>query len=318
MVENLVLVITSPARMQSVTAESLRSLPGRHKICGIGLLQPEGGNALPAEGPIPVVAVNGEIAPYILRSAVDAVMLDVPPEQASAILDACCAMNVAVYGRQDSENPVLLHGPRTAPLFARCMKRALDILGSLVGLLFTGLAFLIFAPLIRRKSPGPVFFSQERVGRGGRRFTLYKFRTMCVDAEAQKAALQPQNKMRGLLFKVDHDPRVIPGVGAFLRKTGIDELPQMWNVLRGEMSLVGTRPPTVDEFERYEYRHKSRLSAKPGITGLWQVSGKNKITDFEEVVKLDNAYISGWSLALDVKILLKTVPAVLGCRETAQ
>ena len=135
--------------------------------------------------------------------------------------------------------------------------------------------------------------------------------SMCMDAEERKAALLEQNKMDGFMFKIDDDPRIIKGIGNFIRKTSIDEFPQMWNVLKGDMSLVGTRPPTVDEFEKYEYHHKSRLATKPGITGMWQVNGRSNITDFEQVVALDNQYIQNWSLALDFRILLKTVMVVL-------
>ena len=172
--------------------------------------------------------------------------------------------------------------------------------------------FVFVAPAIYVKSPGPIFFSQERVGKNGRKFKIYKFRSMYMDAEKRKAELAEQNKMNGFMFKMDNDPRIIKGIGSFIRKTSIDEFPQMWNVLKGDMSLVGTRPPTVDEFEKYDYHHKSRLAVKPGITGLWQVSGRSNITDFEQVVELDNTYIREWSLSLDLKILFRTVLVVLG------
>ena len=189
-------------------------------------------------------------------------------------------------------------------------KRCLDILGSLVGLVLMGIAFLIFAPIIKIQSPGPVFFAQTRVGKNGRKFKFYKFRTMVVDAEAKKKELEAQNEMQGQMFKMEDDPRIIP-IGKFMRKFSIDELPQFWNILKGEMSLVGTRPPTVDEFEQYELHHKARLGIKPGLTGMWQVSGRNEVTDFEEVVALDTTYISNWSLGLDIKILFKTIQVVL-------
>ena len=186
----------------------------------------------------------------------------------------------------------------------------MDIVGSLVGLLITGIAFIIFAPIIKKQSPGPIFFSQTRVGKNGRQFKIYKFRSMYTDAEERKKELMEQNKMQGLMFKMDDDPRIFP-IGKFMRKFSIDELPQFWNVLRGDMSLVGTRPPTLDEFEQYEAHHRARLGNKPGLTGMWQVSGRSKITDFEEVVSLDTAYISNWNLAMDVRILFKTVKVVL-------
>ena len=131
-----------------------------------------------------------------------------------------------------------------------------------------------------------------------------------MDAEERKKELMEQNEMQGLMFKMEDDPRIFP-IGKFMRKFSIDELPQFWNVLRGDMSLVGTRPPTLDEFEKYEAHHRARLSNKPGLTGMWQVSGRSKITDFEEVVSLDTAYISNWNLAMDVRILFKTVKVVL-------
>lgn len=189
-------------------------------------------------------------------------------------------------------------------------KRAMDIIGSFIGLIGCGIAFVIFAPLIKKQSPGPVFFSQTRVGKNGRKFKLYKFRSMSVDAEEQKAALMEQNEMSGLMFKMADDPRIFP-IGKFMRKYSIDELPQFFNVLKGDMSLVGTRPPTVEEFEKYRIHHKARLGIKPGITGMWQVSGRSDIKDFEEVVSLDTHYISQWSIGLDFKILAKTLQVVI-------
>ena len=189
-------------------------------------------------------------------------------------------------------------------------KRTLDIIGGLVGLILTGLFTLIVGPAIMIESPGPIFFSQTRIGKNGRRFKIYKFRSMYMDAEERKKELMEQNKMSGLMFKMDDDPRITK-VGKFIRKTSIDEFPQFWNVLKGDMSLVGTRPPTEDEFKQYKARYKKRLSMKPGITGLWQVSGRSSITDFEDVVKLDVQYIENWSFGMDLKILLQTVLVVL-------
>ncbi len=190
------------------------------------------------------------------------------------------------------------------------IKRLMDIAGSLVGLLFTGIAFIIFAPVIKKQSKGPVFFSQKRVGKNGRVFNIYKFRSMYMDAEERKQDLMLKNEMDGPMFKLADDPRIFP-VGRFIRKYSIDELPQFWNVLKGEMSLVGTRPPTVEEVERYELHHRARLGIKPGLTGMWQVSGRSDITDFEEIVALDTQYISEWSLSVDLKILLRTFQVVL-------
>ena len=190
------------------------------------------------------------------------------------------------------------------------LKRTMDIVGGIVGLVLTAIAFVIFAPIIKIQSPGPVFFKQVRIGKNGRRFNFYKFRSMYMDAEERKAELMAQNEMQGNMFKMENDPRIIP-IGHFMRKYSIDELPQFWNVLKGDMSLVGTRPPTEDEFEQYQYHHKARLGIRPGLTGMWQVSGRSDITDFEEVVALDTGYIANWTLGLDVMILFKTVGVVL-------
>ena len=183
-------------------------------------------------------------------------------------------------------------------------KRILDVVGSLVGMVLFGIAFILFAPIIKLETPGPVIFKQKRVGKNGRVFEIWKFRTMGINAEAQKEALLACNEMSGHMFKMTNDPR-ITRVGAFLRKTSIDELPQFYNVLRGDMSLVGTRPPTVNEVKEYELHHLKRISILPGITGNWQVSGRSEIEDFEEVVKLDAEYISDWTIWLDIKILIK-------------
>ena len=174
------------------------------------------------------------------------------------------------------------------------------------------------APLIYKASPGPIFYCQERVGKNGRRFKMYKFRSMYMDAEERKKELMAQNKMQGNMFKMDYDLRIIgsekwnwaKGIGNIIRSLSIDELPQFYNILRGDMSLVGTRPPTVDEVAAYDLHHKVRLSMKPGLTGMWQVSGRSEITDFEEIVRLDAYYIENWSLKLDLKIILKTFKVV--------
>ena len=188
-------------------------------------------------------------------------------------------------------------------------KRLLDIIGASLGLLMCFLVALVLAPFIKADG-GPLIFKQPRVGKNGRVFTFYKFRSMTVDAESRKKELQGQNTVSGLMFKVDHDPRVTK-VGRIIRKFSLDELPQFWNVLKGDMSLVGTRPPTVDEYEQYTPRQKRRLSFKPGITGLWQVSGRSDIKNFEDIVALDLAYIDNWTIWSDVKILLKTLKVVL-------
>ena len=188
-------------------------------------------------------------------------------------------------------------------------KRILDICGAIVGLIICGIVSIVLVPMIR-KDGGPAIFSQTRIGKNGRHFTFYKFRSMRIDAEAIKEQLMEQNTMQGGMFKMDNDPRITK-IGHFIRKTSLDELPQFWNVLIGDMSLVGTRPPTVDEYEKYTPEQKRRLSFKPGITGLWQISGRSEITNFDDVVKLDVAYIDGWTIWKDFEILLKTVKVVL-------
>ena len=193
------------------------------------------------------------------------------------------------------------------------IKRVMDILGGLVGMLITLVFFPFVALAIKLDSPGPVLFSQTRIGRNGRRFKIYKFRSMYIDAEERKKELEKQNEMQGLMFKMENDPR-ITRVGKFIRKTSIDELPQFYNVVKGDMSLVGTRPPTADEFEKYNQYYRRRISMTPGLTGLWQVSGRSEIENFDDVVKYDLEYIDGWSLTLDVKILLRTIWVVIAGR----
>ncbi len=190
------------------------------------------------------------------------------------------------------------------------VKRAIDVAGGLVGCMVTMLLTIFIAPAIYLESPGPIFFSQVRIGRNGRRFKIYKFRSMYMDAELRKAELMEKNEMKGLMFKIKDDPRVTR-VGRFLRKTSLDEFPQFFNVIKGDMSLVGTRPPTENEFIQYEKRHRRRLALKAGVTGLWQVSGRSDINDFEDVVKMDLEYIDNWSIKMDVKILFKTIGVVI-------
>ena len=206
--------------------------------------------------------------------------------------------------------------------FQMLIKRLFDILGGLVGSVFALILIAIIGPKIKKESPGPVLFKQTRIGLNGKKFKFYKIRSMYMDAEERKKELMAQNRVSdGMMFKLDFDPRIIgnrivdgkqvTGIGEKIRSSSLDEFPQFFNVLKGDMSLVGTRPPTEDEWEKYQYHHRARLATKPGLTGMWQVSGRSEITDFEEVVKLDTEYINNWSIGLDVKILLKTVKAVL-------
>lgn len=283
---------------------------------------------------VPVLCSRDTLLDYVRKEVVDDALIKLRGSMSAhkKLVDEFLEMGVVVhmaldYDEQEFPNAVmeriggyncLTTSISSAGSLQLMIKRLIDIAAGLVGTVATGILFLIFAPLIYKASPGPIFFSQERVGKNGRRFKIYKFRSMYMDAEERKAELMAQNKMSGLMFKLDNDPRIIgsekgpgKGIGNLIRKLSIDEFPQFINILKGDMSLVGTRPPTVQEFEEYESHHKIRLSMKPGLTGMWQVSGRSDITDFEEIVRLDASYIENWSLALDFKIIFKTVLVVL-------
>jgi exopolysaccharide biosynthesis polyprenyl glycosylphosphotransferase len=189
------------------------------------------------------------------------------------------------------------------------VKRVIDVVVSSTLLLFASPVIAAAAIAIKRSSPGPVFFRQVRCGMYGRRFEMLKLRTMVADAEARRAEILSLNEMDGPVFKIKNDPRITP-VGRWLRRWSVDELPQLWNVLRGDMSLVGPRPPIPSEVVQYQTSERRRLSMRPGLTCLWQVTGRNSI-GFADWVKLDLVYIDTWSLVQDLKILLKTVPAVI-------
>jgi exopolysaccharide biosynthesis polyprenyl glycosylphosphotransferase len=283
---------------------------------------------------IPILFGKDQMMEYIRQGVVDEVYIDtfVDREELNQQVDLFLSMGITVHigmGFLPENLPnqivekmggayVVTTAVKTASGWQIALKRLMDIVGSLIGLFLTGIISIFLAPAIKLSSPGPIFFVQQRVGKNGRPFKMYKFRSMYVDAEKRQQDLMQQNKMQGLMFKVDNDPRIIGsekgpgrGLGNFIRKTSIDEFPQFWNVLKGDMSLVGTRPPTRSEYEQYALHHKIRLSMKPGITGLWQVSGRSEITDFDQVVQLDTAYIENWTLILDIKILFMTIGAVL-------
>ena len=209
------------------------------------------------------------------------------------------------------DNIYLTSAIKIATLRQVILKRVMDIAISIVGILLTILVGLIILPIVKKQAPGPLIFTQTRIGQNGDKFKIYKFRSMYVDAEERKAKLLSQNELETtLMFKMENDPRVFP-FGQKLRDWSLDELPQFINVLKGDMSVVGTRPPTVDEYTQYDLHHFKRMQVKPGITGMWQVSGRSNILDFEEVVKLDMKYIENWSLRLDIKIIIKTIMVVL-------
>ena len=263
---------------------------------------------------------------YATRSVVDQVVINLPSESfliadfvsRFETMGLPVAVNIAALDFvTNSEKAIQRFGNSSVVNFSTtfyrssdiALKRVIDIMGSLVGLIICALVSIFLVPLIKRDG-GPAIFVQDRVGRNGRVFKFYKFRSMRVDAEEIKKDLMSQNQMQGGMFKIENDPRVTK-IGHFIRKTSLDELPQFWNVLKGDMSLVGTRPPTLDEYMKYTPEQKRRLSFKPGITGLWQISGRSNIKNFDDVVKLDVSYLDGWTIWKDIEILLKTIKVVV-------
>ena len=332
------IIITTESMAESVVHEIVDYSFERYKLAGIVVIDKN------MEGQsvhkIPVVATVRTAADFVCREWVDEALVVMPPRDPlpEQLINQLSETGITVHinvgqlpefegKRQFVEKigryTVLSTSINYATDKQLLGKRILDIIGGLVGCLITIVLFIFIAPAIKKESPGPVFFTQTRIGKNGRKFKMYKFRSMYMNAEEMKKELMDQNNMKdGMMFKMDFDPRVIgnkilpngqkkTGIGDFIRRTSLDEFPQFFNVLKGDMSLVGTRPPTLDEWEKYELRHRARLSIKPGITGLWQVSGRSKITDFEEVVKLDKQYITDWSMGLDFRILFKTIQSVI-------
>lgn len=290
---------------------------------------------------VKVTSTIDEVIDYICREWVDEVFISVPSNSyyISDLINDLTSMGIIVHQEincsYNSENNiqivekiagrnVLTIGINAVTYKQAIVKRAVDIMVGLVGCFATLLLTVVIGPIIYINSPGPIFFSQTRIGRNGKKFKMYKFRSMYLDAEERKAELMEENRVKdGMMFKLDFDPRIIgarklpdgtvvKGIGNYIRDWSIDEFPQFWNVLNGTMSFVGTRPPTEDEWNKYSLHHRARLAFKPGITGMWQVSGRSNITDFEEIVKLDKYYIQNWSMDLDLKIILQTVKVVLG------
>lgn len=281
---------------------------------------------------IPIVANSENLLGWIRTASLDEIYINLPfnyMNNLSGLIEELEDMGIVVHVNiasmetiitdskydnfdciVDSGYPMAIFSPTSHNSTALFLKRVTDIIGAVVGTIISLPIILVTAIPLLIESPGPLIFKQQRVGKNGRLFNIYKLRSMYVDAEERKKALMEQNKMDGHMFKVDNDPRITK-VGRFIRKYSIDELPQFWNVLKGDMSLVGTRPPTIDEFEKYESHHKRRLSMKPGITGKWQVSGRSNIINFEDIVKMDCEYIDDWSIVLDAKILFKTVEVVI-------
>ena len=272
------------------------------------------------------VVTLDNLVTYATRSVVDQVVINLPSESFLIVdfvsqfetMGLPVAVNIAALEFvTNSEKAIQRFGDSSVVNFSTtfyrssdvALKRMMDIIGSLIGLVLCGIVSIFLVPIIK-KDRGPAIFAQDRVGRNGRVFKFYKFRSMRVDAEEIKKALMSQNQMQGGMFKIENDPRITK-IGHFIRKTSLDELPQFWNVLKGDMSLVGTRPPTLDEYMKYTPEQKRRLSFKPGITGLWQISGRSNITNFDDVVKLDVTYLDGWTIWKDIEILLKTIKVVV-------
>ena len=337
--ESLVGIVTTTDRAERLITE-IRSDWSR-RVVGTALLDAVPDAVGTETAGVEVKATFDSFMDWLRREALDEVYVDVPMDSGESFIpyldemesmgltvhfrlplldrieEACCDETSAArlsreLGRCAGGNLVTM-ATVELKLHDQIAKRCMDIVGGLVGCIISIPIIAIVAIPLKLESPGSLFFKQKRVGRNGRYFYIHKLRSMYIDAEERKKELMAQNEMNGLMFKMEDDPRVTK-VGKFIRKTSIDELPQFFDVLRGDMSLVGTRPPTVDEYKQYESHHKRRLSMKPGITGLWQVSGRSDIEDFEEVVKLDVTYIDNWSLWGDIKILFKTVYVVFAGR----
>ena len=322
---NQIFLVTTADRVQDILKAADNTKDWAHRLTSIAIID---ANQVGTwyEG-VPVVATYDTMFQYVKEEIVDEVFINVPYDTGASLTEvvntfedmgATVHVSIEILNRFEEYHksfnvigsiPVVTFSNQYYDWKMMFVKRLMDIAGAIVGLLITAVVTVFLAPPLLIESPGPLFFSQKRVGKNGRFFKIYKFRSMYRDAEERKKELESQNEMNGFMFKMKDDPRITK-VGKFIRKTSIDELPQFFNVLKGDMSLVGTRPPTVDEFKQYEAHQKRRLSAKPGITGLWQVSGRNDISDFEEVVKLDVQYIDNWSIGLDIKIILKTIKVV--------
>ena len=346
------LIALEASQIPTVIPRILRSNYGAYRFTGLAIMgtdpsEEEARQALrslrdqyPEVETIPIVATSDTLEQYLTNNWVDEVYLDVPPKADLPVelINSLMCMGITIHtsltnlddieSRHKNVEWICGHLTITTSLGYITgrdvfLKRVMDIVGGLVGSLIT---LILTPPLglaIWLSDPGPIFFKQTRIGENGKKFQMYKFRSMYMDAEARKKQIvQESGQEDQLMFKLEHDPRIIgqkelpdgrwkKGVGGWIRDLSLDEFPQFFNVLKGDMSLVGTRPPTVDEWYRYEPFHRARMSTKPGITGLWQVSGRSKIRDFDTVVRLDREYIENWSLKQDIYILFKTVWVVI-------
>ena len=336
--ERKLLIITSEDVAEQVVSNMQENNYARYSIAGVVVIDADWtGRTING---IPVVANEENAAMYVCQEWIDEVLIVIsevlpyPSELIEKLTETGVTvhLNLAkitnVTGKKQfvekvGNYTVLTTSINYASTKQLMLKRLMDIAGGLVGCILTGIICIFVGPAIYIASPGPIFFAQERVGKNGKKFKMYKFRSMYMDAEERKAELMKDNKLGdGKMFKLDFDPRVIgnkilpdgthkTGIGDFIRRTSLDEFPQFFNVLKGDMSIIGTRPPLISETNLYELHHRARLAIKPGITGMWQVSGRSDITDFEEVVRLDKEYITNWNIGLDIKILFRTVMVVL-------
>lgn len=337
--EDVSLVIVTSQKIAKNVVRNLKEKNyGMYKLSGVIVVDRDMyGTTI---GGVPVVANADNAAEYLLQNWVDEVFINVDESvpYPKELIARCSEMGLAVHmnltkvsdstrGKQFigrvGDYTVITSSINVMTMRQAFIKRTIDILAGIIGCIATGVIFIFVAPVIYIKSPGPIFFAQERIGQNGKTFKMYKFRSMYMDAEERKAELMKENKMsNNLMFKMDFNPRIIgnkilpdgtkkTGIGQFIRSTSLDEFPQFYNVLMGKMSLVGFRPCLKSEYEKYDFHHRARIAMKPGITGMWQVSGRSDITDFEEVVKLDAEYIRNWSMGLDFRILFRTVKTVL-------
>ena len=338
-IESLVGIVTTRVHAEAIIQDVRKDWS--RKITGIALLEAPTEEVTGQIDGVDVKANYATFMDWLRQAALDEVYVDIPMDSGESFvpyLEEMESMGLTVHFRLPMLDRIEMaccdetSAARLSRSLSRCaggnmvtmgtvelklrdqiFKRILDIVGGLVGCILSIPIIAIVVIPLKLESPGPLVFKQRRVGRNGRVFYIHKLRSMYIDAEERKKELMAQNEMNGLMFKMQDDPRITK-VGKFIRKTSIDELPQFFDVLRGDMSLVGTRPPTLDEYKQYESHHKRRLSMKPGITGLWQVSGRSNIEDFEEVVKLDVQYIDHWTIWQDIKILFKTVWVVVAGR----
>jgi len=337
------LVVASVERIHDVVSELINHNYSSYRFVGVALLnekdsREEGKKALEhitmgstEVTDLEIVASRKELMDYLVKNWVDEIYIDVPSRIPIALINQIMGMGITVHmALNDIDKIVARHkniewicGQATITsslgyisgrdLF---LKRLMDIAVGFFGCIAAVIIGIVIGPMIYIASPGPIIFSQTRIGENGRRFKMYKFRSMYLDAEKRKKELQ-KNGADDLMFKMEHDPRIIgmkqrkdgtwsKGIGGWIRDLSLDEFPQFFNILKGDMSLVGTRPPTVDEWEHYKPSYRARMSTKPGLTGLWQVSGRSKIRDFDKVVQLDREYIENWSFKLDLQILHRT------------